>query len=180
MAGGYSDHHAGCYKDLILRGGATGETWNTMLHQPGRTLSDAQIFPCSKGMFVDPVLQHPRSSIGGCGFGWHYISHSSFSLVDIDWDVLRKVHFLKGYVICGFFTDLRGCCFEPSLSAKHQESYGGGQPQAAQGVLGVSSPSLWPTHENSFFMYHQGLFGGFQISSSGSDDLVDRRPRESE
>lgn len=52
-------------------------------------------------------------------------------------------------LFCGLFMDLRGCCYELSFSAKHQELHEGREPQAAQGILGVSSQSLWPTEESS-------------------------------
>lgn len=62
---------------------------------------------------------------------------------------------------CGLFMDSRGCCYELSFSAKHQELCGGREPQAAQGILGVllslfgqlKSPSL-----------HVPLGGGWSLS----------------
>lgn len=50
-----------------------------MPHQPGRTLSDAESFPYSKGMFVNYSLQQPTLlHLGTCDSGRYYISHKLF------------------------------------------------------------------------------------------------------
>lgn len=64
MAGGYPNHHAGCYKDFRLSLGRTGRTCNNL----------EEHFQMLRSFYVPKACLWTLPS-GACDFGWHYISH---------------------------------------------------------------------------------------------------------